>query len=167
MSVIRAKDTTMTISTVAALDPVHTKQKLEASIAVYEKKLSVVKTVLDAIKAQDGKTFSKRVETAARTALPDHTVYYQDSGMIYLDVWGPGIEYNSRVHLFLGDKSNGRYSDKAAREKHAVGYLKLESRIAELKATLPELDAMVAEYNKAADALNLQVRKLAPIQYII
>ena len=90
-----------------------TKTKLLAAVSEqYDREsdgIALHNTVMEILETMDGKKITKRIETAVKKALPDHTVFYNnDYGMFHLAIWGNGIEYNDRENMCLGYADSNR-----------------------------------------------------------
>ena len=155
------------VATIAPIDAATLRQKVEDTIALNTKHEQITQTVLTAIQREDGKAFSRRIETLAKKALPHLTVYYEDKyGQVYLDIWGDGIEYRDRMHIFLGYKAE-RYSATKARDNYAASYLGADQQNARLHTVLAQFDTIVADYNAAAENINTAIGKLDAVKYMI
>jgi hypothetical protein len=74
--------------------------------------------LLSILEKMEGKTISKRIETAFSKEYPEYSTYYErEHGMYHLTIWGNGIEYNDRERFLLGYESDpvvkiGSYEDR-------------------------------------------------------
>lgn len=79
------------------------KEAIQEQIKIKQDNLKILDAIEPVLKSFDGKTISKRIETAIKKALPEYTVYYGKSYSWYeVRIWGNGIKYDNSITLNLG-----------------------------------------------------------------
>jgi len=119
---------------------------------------AIFSRVREIVVAQNGKSLTKRLSTAIKKVLPNHTLHYnrdKSGGHVWdttISIWGHGIDYNAMIRLRFGagdcvdlevyDENNTCYGSAAA------------ERIA-------ERDAWLADKDKADRIVDAHNRLLA------
>jgi hypothetical protein len=113
----------------------------------YKKFIEFSNKVGEILKNFDGKSYSKRIETAIKKALPEYQIYMEHvASQYYINIRGNGISYEDKIHIFIG------YSDRIFKYDDYVNqYNRLESTIKSIeqhKNGIAKIPEMVERYNK-------------------
>jgi hypothetical protein len=133
----------------------------------------IVTVILPIIEKYDGKKITKRLETELKELLPSNVFALIDThDSISLQIWGDGILFEKRVHLFMGCRSpdhperldaNRFVVSRWAAEN--VGWLNISNKIAQTEQKLANVDQIVSDYNKAVAALETAETALSGLNY--
>jgi hypothetical protein len=100
----------------------------------------------------EGKVITKRMETALKAALPEHTVYYRhEYDMRHMLVWGGGIDYAHRMHFLMAYDSDPVYREEAFKDHSACYGSAARKRASVILKHLnrpDQIDAIVAAFEK-------------------
>ena len=129
-------------------------EELNSRISTYTRNYEMFFKAVESLKKFDGKSVSgnrKRITDKLKADFPGYNVSLEFIGsMIYLNIWGNGIEYNDRTHFFMCYTSEhsdkGIYHEKNFIESSHI--TNLPELIQKSKLGLKGVPALVKRYNQ-------------------
>jgi hypothetical protein len=150
---------------------------IEERQAIQKRAVDILSIIEPVLKSFDGKTISKRIETAIKKVLPEFTVYYGKSYSWYeLKIWGNGVDYQNNLSLNLGYTStsdvfnfewyvtnNQRSYLEKSRYEHLEVYRTDVEKLVNLSIRYEELLETISEFKKETSNLPYPVSQFFKI----